>query len=68
MFDILYNYSHATVDYAVDSIPVHWNSVRKCGFLSSTTCFAQNIQLGENYNEKTGLVVRIRLVVFCGVS
>ena len=64
MFGLLYHYAHPTVDSTVDSIPVHWNSVRKCGFLSSTTCFEQNIDLGEHYNEKTGRMVQIEIEIY----
>jgi hypothetical protein len=47
MFNVLFDY-------------MHWTGQRKCGFLSSSTCFSQNIEFANNYDEQTGRMV-------CGV-
>jgi hypothetical protein len=45
MFGVLFDY-------------MHWTGGRKCGFLSSSTCFSQNIEFADNYDDQTGRMVR----------
>ena len=44
MFNLLFDY-------------LHWSGGRKCGFLSSSTCFSQNIEFANNYDDQTGRMV-----------
>jgi hypothetical protein len=44
MFGVLFDY-------------MHWTGGRKCGFLSSSTCFSQNIEFANDYDDQTGRMV-----------
>ena len=44
MFNVLFDY-------------IHWTGQRQCGFLSSSSCFSQNIAFANNYDDQTGRMV-----------